>query len=173
MLARAVLHGRALAGHPSVLCIVLAWTALLAALACAANSPGIARGEAVASAAQRELVLVSGRVTVQGRETHEGVSVLATKLSGEVAAEVVVEGLEVPWALDFAPDGRIFITERPGRIRVISDGVLAEEPFATVDAANVSESGLMGLALHPQFEANGQLFVCYTYMAQSGKAQSG
>ena len=157
---------RALAGRLS---IVLAGIALLGTLACAANSPGIAGGQAVASATQW---LVSGRVTVQGRETHEGVAVWATKLSGEVTAEVVAEGLEVPWALDFAPDGRIFITERSGRVRIVRDGVLQKEPFAIVDVANVSESGLMGLALHPQFEANGHLFVCYTYKAPSGQLRN-
>ncbi|MEE9201649.1 MAG: PQQ-dependent sugar dehydrogenase [Dehalococcoidia bacterium] len=37
-------------------------------------------------------------------------------------------GLEVPWALAFAPDGRMFLTERPGRLRVISGGVLLPQP---------------------------------------------
>jgi glucose/arabinose dehydrogenase len=83
--------------------------------------------------------------------------------------ETVAEGLEVPWELAFSPDGRIFVTERPGRIRVVQDGALQSAPFATLEQVeNVSESGLMGLALHPDFANNGQLFVCYTYRNEDG-----
>ena len=71
--------------------------------------------------------------------------------------ETVAEGLEVPWALAFAPDGRMFVSERPGRIRVVEDGVLREEPWAEVAVANVGEAGLMGLALDPDFAHNGYL----------------
>src|SRR5207245_9412448 len=65
--------------------------------------------------------------------------------------DVVVTGLEVPWALAFAPDGRLFVTERPGRIRVVTDGRLEREAVATLPVQASSESGLMGLALDPDF----------------------
>ncbi len=84
--------------------------------------------------------------------------------SNTVTAEVVVEGLEVPWALAFAPGGRILVTERAGRIRVVKDGLLLDTPFATLEVASVSESGLMGIALHPDFANNGYVFVCYTHL---------
>ena len=45
---------------------------------------------------------------------------------GGLAVETVVEGLEIPWDLAFTPDGRILVTERPGRIRVVKDGLPAE-----------------------------------------------
>ena len=93
----------------------------------------------------------------------------AGAMSGAVAAEVVAEGLEVPWALAFPPDGRILVAERTGRIRVVLDGRLLEAPFAVLDVANVSESGLMGMALHPGFAENGHLFVCYTYWGDGGR----
>lgn len=76
--------------------------------------------------------------------------------------EVVVSGLHVPWALAFAPDGRLFVTERPGRIRLVEDGRLAPEPVATLPVAQYGESGLMGLALDPAFRESGHLYVCYT-----------
>lgn len=82
--------------------------------------------------------------------------------------EVVATGLEVPWALAFAPDGRIFFTERPGRIRVIEGGRLRPEPVATLPVAATGEGGLMGLALDPNFAQNGYLYVMYTY--RSGNA---
>ena len=85
---------------------------------------------------------------------------------GGLAVETVVEGLEIPWDLAFTPDGRIFITERPGRIRVVKDGVLQDDshdPYAAIDVFHRSEAGLMGIALHPRFADNGYLYVCYTY----------
>jgi glucose/arabinose dehydrogenase len=85
-----------------------------------------------------------------------------------VRAEVVAEGLEVPWELAFPPDGRILVTERLGRIRVIRNGVLQQGSWATLEVASVSESGLMGMALHPQFATNGYLYVCYTYRDSGG-----
>ena len=46
--------------------------------------------------------------------------------------EVVASGLEVPWALAFAPDGRVFVSERAGRIRVLEAGILRPAPWATL-----------------------------------------
>ncbi len=86
--------------------------------------------------------------------------------------EVLVKGLDTPWALDFAPDGRIFITERAGRIRVVKDGQLQSEPWMTLDVAEVGESGLMGLALDPQFAQNHFVYVAYTYRAANGQLQN-
>lgn len=79
--------------------------------------------------------------------------------------ETWVSGLVVPWALAFAPDGRLFLTERPGRIRLVVDGVLREDPVATLPVAATGEGGLLGLALDPDFDANGHLYVMYTYRA--------
>lgn len=85
-------------------------------------------------------------------------------LSGaEPQLEVVASGLEVPWALAFAPDGRIFITERPGRIRVVEEGTLRAEPWALVDVAARGESGLMGIALAPDFTTTGHLYLVGTF----------
>ncbi len=81
---------------------------------------------------------------------------------GEPRVDVVATGLEVPWALAFAPDGRLFVTERPGRLRLVKDGRLEPEPLAVLPVASVGEGGLMGLALHPAFTETGHLFVCYT-----------
>lgn len=76
--------------------------------------------------------------------------------------EIVATGLEVPWALAFAPDGRLFVTERPGRLRLVKDGRLESEPLVVLPVAAVGEGGLMGLALDPAFEETGHLYVCYT-----------
>ena len=87
-----------------------------------------------------------------GTQEPPGVTQSPEKSPATVKAEVVVEGLDVPWGMAFTSDGRILITERAGRIQVVKDGVLLAIPFATLDVASVSESGLMGIALHPEFE---------------------
>src|SRR5688572_22452291 len=67
--------------------------------------------------------------------------------------QVLAENLEVPWAIDVAEDGRVFFTERPGRIGVIENGTLLE-PAAFINVEQNGESGLLGLALHPDFVEN-------------------
>jgi aldose sugar dehydrogenase len=87
--------------------------------------------------------------------------------------ETVASNLEAPWAIAFAPDGRIFITERPGRVRVIEQGKLRPEPVTTIrDVASAEESGLMDLTLHPQFASNHYLYLAYAYpYANPGNGQ--
>ena len=88
----------------------------------------------------------------------------STVASTGYAVETVVQGLRVPWDIAFAPDGRMFVTERPGRVRVVRDGALLDQPFAVLDVWAQSEAGLMGIALDPAFAENGLLYVCYTYV---------
>ena len=80
----------------------------------------------------------------------------------------VATGLDTPWDLAFAPDGRIFVTERPGRIRTVHHGRLAAEPWATLEVAAEDESGLMGIAVSPDFERNRHVYVVATFRTPSG-----
>ena len=102
---------------------------------------------------------------VDSPETGEGDAIAAgaDEMPRGLSVETVAEGLEVPWDLAFAPDGRILVTERPGRIRLVKDGSLQRSPYATLEVYHRSEAGLMGIALHPEFANNGHLYVCYTY----------
>src|SRR5262249_5101372 len=66
--------------------------------------------------------------------------------------EKVAGGLEVPWSIVWAPDGRMIFTERPGRVRVMEKGTLNPKPlFVVPDVESSEETGLMSVALHPQF----------------------
>lgn len=143
--------------------------AVAASLSCTQDIAQVAGGEFPAAPPEPKASVVTGRVVAQGRAVYEDVSITAIRLAPMVVAETVVEGLEVPWALEFAPDGRILVTERAGRIRVVRDGVLEEAPLADLPVATVSESGLMGIALHPSFKASGFLYVCYTYRDAGGR----
>jgi glucose/arabinose dehydrogenase len=78
--------------------------------------------------------------------------------------ETLIGHLEVPWSIVWAPEGRMFFTERAGRVRVFENGKLRPEPLFTVpDVEPTGESGLMSIALHPQFAANHWLYLSYAY----------
>lgn len=88
----------------------------------------------------------------------------------ETLAEVslaisMAKNLEIPWALDFLPEGSIIFTERAGRIRLLEakEGLLSE-PLLTIDeVAHIGEGGLLGIAVHPDFAQNQFIYVYYTY----------
>ena len=81
--------------------------------------------------------------------------------------ETVVANLEVPWSIVWAPDGRMFFTERPGRVRVYEKGQLRTQLFYVVpDVEPSGESGLMSIALHPQFATNRFLYLAYAYKGE-------
>lgn len=91
---------------------------------------------------------------------------------GQPLATPIAKKLEIPWALDFLPDGSLIFTERPGRIRLINpQGTLRDEPLLTIaDIAHRGEGGLLGLAVHPDFAVNGFIYVYYTYQNGSSLA---
>jgi glucose/arabinose dehydrogenase len=73
-----------------------------------------------------------------------------------------VAGLKGPTSMDFAPDGRLFITEKSGSLRVVDHGVLQSTPFLTVPVNTTGEGGLDSVVLDPHFEQNGFVYVYYT-----------
>jgi aldose sugar dehydrogenase len=71
--------------------------------------------------------------------------------------------LEQPWGLAFLPDGRILITERPGRLRVFGSGRLDRTPLAGVPKVYASsQGGLLDVCLHPGFAQNRVLYLSYS-----------
>jgi glucose/arabinose dehydrogenase len=95
----------------------------------------------------------------------------------EIPADVplavsVARNLEIPWALDFLPDGSIAFTERAGRVKLIDarEGLLPE-PLLTIDeVAHRGEGGLLGIAIHPNYSQNQFIYVYYTYQNGQGLA---
>ncbi len=75
---------------------------------------------------------------------------------------VVARQLEQPWSMAFLPDGSILVTERPGRLRIVRDGVLDPQPVAGVPPVRAAGlQGLMDVALHPDFATNGWVYLAY------------
>ena len=74
----------------------------------------------------------------------------------------VAEGINKPTVLTFAPDGRIFVAEQGGKLRVIKNGNLLTTPFISLNVNASGERGLIGIALDPNFATNQYLYLYYT-----------
>ncbi|WP_211364193.1 PQQ-dependent sugar dehydrogenase [Propionivibrio limicola] len=83
---------------------------------------------------------------------------------------VVAEGLEHPWGMAFLPDGRMLVTERPGRLRAVTAaGQLDPRPVSGLPSiAAVNQGGLLDVALHPDFAKNGWLYLSYAARGTGG-----
>lgn len=90
--------------------------------------------------------------------------------SQSLRAATVTEGLEYPWGLAFLPDGRMLVTERPGRLRLVdADGRLHPQPVSGVPAvAAVGQGGLLDVALHPDFARNRWIYLSYAAQGEGG-----
>jgi glucose/arabinose dehydrogenase len=89
--------------------------------------------------------------------------VVVATANGPIRVVPVVTGLSHPWGMAFLPNGDILVTEREGRVRLVSDGVLDPEPIGGVPTVHaVRLSGLMDIAPHPGFERNRVVYLTYT-----------
>lgn len=97
-----------------------------------------------------------------------GASSLETE-AGPVQVEAVAGGLEHPWGIDFLPDGRALVTEKPGRLRILgSDGTLSEPLAGTPEIFAEGQGGLMDVAVDPQFEQNGTVYLSFAEPGEGG-----
>jgi glucose/arabinose dehydrogenase len=80
----------------------------------------------------------------------------------KIKVETVADGLEHPWGLQFLPDGRLLVTERPGRMRLVSkDGQLSEPIAGVPEVAAVGQGGLLDVLLAPDFADSGTIYFSY------------
>ncbi|PZU06880.1 PQQ-dependent sugar dehydrogenase [Sphingomonas sp.] len=81
--------------------------------------------------------------------------------------DVVTDALETPWGLAFLPDGRLLVTERPGRLRIIDRrGKLLPEPVRNLPKVwERQDAGMLDVAIHPRFARNGLIYLSYVEMA--------
>lgn len=90
-----------------------------------------------------------------------------------LAREVVVRGLSHPWGMDFLPDGRILVTERPGKLRVVGTDFTLSAPVSGVPEVYAKgQGGLLDVAVSPDFPATGQLFLSFAEEAPGGLART-
>ncbi|MBE7381831.1 MAG: PQQ-dependent sugar dehydrogenase [Leptolyngbya sp. SIO1E4] len=91
--------------------------------------------------------------------------------SGEAIAQTqtvqpvtLVESLQNPWGMAWLPDGTLLVTERPGRLRMIRDGVLEPTPVSGVpEVFAVSQGGLLDVSVHPEFAENQWVYFTYAH----------
>jgi len=86
----------------------------------------------------------------------------------DLQVQVVATGLEVPWEMRFLPDGSLVVTERAGRIVRVDPATGTVTPLGALPVAANGESGLLGLAVDPDFPAQPYLYVAYTYDSGGG-----
>lgn len=87
----------------------------------------------------------------------------------KISVETVASGLEHPWALAFLPDGNFLVTERPGRLRIVTPKGEVKKPLSgvpKVDARN--QGGLLDVALDPEFEENRLVYLTYAEKGEDG-----
>lgn len=125
---------------------------------------------------RRLSVVLLGIATVSCRAPAQGPaqrSPTPESMSGVVRAETVAEGLEHPWALAFLPDGRMLVTERPGRLRIVSDNGTLSEPLAGVpEVAARNQGGLLDVAVDPEFAQNRLIYLSFSEPGENGTAST-
>ena len=88
---------------------------------------------------------------------------------GPIKIETVASGLENPWGLAFLPDGRMLVTERPGRVRIVTKNGTLSEPLKGVPEVFVhGQGGLLGIALDPNFASNKLVYLAYSEPGKGG-----
>ena len=84
------------------------------------------------------------------------------EINSSIRVATVVEGLAHPWSMAFLPDGRMLVTERPGRLRIVDNGRLLPTPVKGLpEIAAKGQGGLLDVALHPGFAENGWIYLSY------------
>jgi glucose/arabinose dehydrogenase len=92
-------------------------------------------------------------------------------LPGVVRAETVAQGLEHPWGLAFLPDGRMLVTERAGRLRLVGKDGRISAPLAGVPAVQArGQGGLLDVVLDPRFDENRLVYLSYAEPGDGGTA---
>ena len=124
--------------------------------------------------------MVEARACDPPATTPETPTPTPTAPSGEVfttadgvrfTVQAVATNLQVPWSMAFAPDGRLFVTERPGRVRILDLASGRSDLALTLDDVfTESEAGLLGLALDPDFAQTRLVYLYYSARRSSGGA---
>lgn len=128
------------------------------------------RGIAAPSPFRRALASLAAALAVACLIAVAQARAAPVRAEGGPQISVIATGLTVPWDIAFLPDGRALVTERPGRVRIMTaDGRLLPAPAATVSVTAGGEGGLLGVAVDPQFSAS-QPFV-YLSLDVAGQYQ--
>ena len=100
--------------------------------------------------------------TLPAAQDRRPITASATDAALPYRLTVVAEGLEFPWSLAFLPDGRMLVTERPGRLRIVAaDGRLSPPVTGVPPVFSERQGGLLDVVLDPGFASNGWIYLSY------------
>jgi glucose/arabinose dehydrogenase len=119
----------------------------------------------------RALMMVAGALLIGCERAPVADVTGAPVMSDQASFRLVrVTGpLEHPWGMAFLPNGDLLITERPGRLRIVHDGVLDPTPIAGVPEVYASgQGGLLDVALDPDYADNGLIYLSYAARGENG-----
>jgi glucose/arabinose dehydrogenase len=147
------------------------WTSSLALVLTVAGSGVILRAQQP-PAARRAPTAPPG-INWPSPPLADGPIILDTGIQHQIRL-MVTKGLNQPWSMAFLPDGSILVTERPGRLRIVRNGVLDPNPIAGLPAIQARGlAGLMDLALHPRFSENKLIYFTYHKPPAEGAGNNG
>ena len=95
-------------------------------------------------------------------------SKIVTSEKHNFTLETVVDGLEYPWSIEFLPDGRILVTEKLGRLRIIKDGQLSAPVTGLPKVIAEGQGGLLDIALDPDYKNNQIIYLSYSAKGKGG-----
>lgn len=85
-------------------------------------------------------------------------------------SETIVTGLNMPWAMAFLPDGRVLVTERSGKLRIVKGGTLDPQEVTGIPKVYYrGQGGLLDVVLHPNYKENGWIYISYSSPKKKGK----
>jgi glucose/arabinose dehydrogenase len=107
-------------------------------------------------------LLAAASLTMLSGSCNAKENLIETK-QGRIKVETVAKGLEYPWSLAFLPDGRMLVTEKPGRLRIVGKDRTLSEPLKGVpEVFYQGQGGLLGVALDPNFASNQLVYLAYS-----------
>ena len=113
---------------------------------------------------------MGGAAAAQAPDQPQRVGSVLTD-AGPIAVENLADGLDHPWGMAFLPDGRLLVTERPGRLRILGPDRRLSPPIGgTPNVFAEGQGGLLDVALHPQFATNQLVYLSYARPGPDGSA---
>jgi glucose/arabinose dehydrogenase len=127
------------------------------------------------------LAVVSGKflynrflgLPLESSQNQQGSSGKPQEISNASVTTVIAENLDTPWGIAFLPDGNMLVTERPGTVKHVNTKQKTVTDVTQLrQVKEIGEGGLLGIALHPDFEKNNFVYFYYTYDAQGSNTRN-
>ncbi|KEQ31267.1 PQQ-dependent sugar dehydrogenase [Pedobacter antarcticus] len=124
----------------------------------------------IMTAALGGLLIASTPLLMSYREATENPVIKKSLKESDLKVETVVTGLDMPWATAFLPDGRLLVTERTGKLRLVKDGKIdPKEITGLPKLLYKGQGGLLDVVLHPDYAKNGWIYISYSSPKAAGE----